>query len=102
MAEVTTLADVNIAPSQLKRRIRSDAIDHLDRAFEVKQRRDFDQAADRNHREDPDDEDNRVLFEYLMPGPERHFVAPHSAGRRATGIGTGISTTVSASPTRTV
>ena len=35
VAEVATFANVDVAPSQLERRVRPDAIDHLDGAFEI-------------------------------------------------------------------
>jgi hypothetical protein len=48
----------------------SDAVDHLDRALQVKQRRDLDETADRDHRQNPTNEDDRVLLKYLVSAPE--------------------------------
>ena len=70
MAEVATFADIDIAPGELERRVRPDAVDHLNRALQVKQRRDLDQAADRDHRQDSNHKNDRVFFEDLVPGPE--------------------------------
>ena len=52
MADVTPFADVNFSPGQLERRIRPHAIDFLNRAFKIKQRRNLDDAADGNSDED--------------------------------------------------
>src|SRR6478672_8604133 len=70
VAEIAPLADVDVAAGQLKRSVWPDAIDHLDRALQIEQRRDLDQTADRDHRKDSNDQDDRILFENLMSRPE--------------------------------
>jgi hypothetical protein len=70
MAEVATLANVDVATGQLQRRVRPDTIDHFDRALQVEQGGNLDQTADRDHNQDPDDQDDRVLFENVVPCPE--------------------------------
>jgi hypothetical protein len=70
MAEIAALADVNVAASQLQRRIGPDAVNYFDRALQIKQRRNLDEAADRDDRENLDHKEDRVLFEDLVPGPE--------------------------------
>jgi hypothetical protein len=70
VTEIAPLADVDIAAGQFQRGVRPDPVDYLDRALQVKQRGDLDQAADRDHRENSHDQDDRVLFENLMSCPE--------------------------------
>ena len=70
VAEIAAFADIDIAAGQFQRRVRPDAVDHLDRALQIEQRGDLDEAADRDHRENAHDEDDRILLEDLMPGPE--------------------------------
>ena len=70
MAEIAAFANVDVAPHKFERRVRPDAINDLDRALQVEQRRDLDQTADRDDRKNPDHEEDRVLFEDLVPGPE--------------------------------
>src|SRR4051812_30159291 len=72
MAEVASLADVDVAAGQFERRVGANAVDHLDGALEVEQRRDLDQTADGDHHQDSRDQDDRVLFEDLVPVPEGH------------------------------
>ena len=47
MAEIAALADVDVAPGELERRVGPHALDLLDRALQIEQRRDLDDAADR-------------------------------------------------------
>src|SRR5437868_6221222 len=79
MAEVATFAHIDIAAGQFQRRIRANAIHHLDGALQIEQRRDLDQATDRDDPEDTRDEDDRVLLENGVSVPERH-AASYSAG----------------------
>ena len=67
MAEIAALTNVDVAARKLERRVRPHAVDLLDRALEIEQRRDFDEATDRDHHEYARDQDDRVLFEDLMP-----------------------------------
>src|SRR4051794_7559793 len=80
MAEVATLADIDVSAGQFERRIWPNAIDSLDRALEVEKRGDLDQTAYSDDSENSHDQDDRILLEDLMPCPERHLTAPHSAG----------------------
>src|SRR4051794_11269006 len=63
MAVVTALAHIDVATGELERRVGPHAIDLFDRALEIEQRRDLNEAADRNHDQHADDKDNRVLLE---------------------------------------
>src|SRR6266567_6762354 len=74
VAEIAAFPDVDIATGKLQRGIRPDSIDHLDRTLEIEQRGNLDEATDRDHREDAHDEDDRVLLENMVPGPERHWM----------------------------
>src|SRR5205085_964023 len=88
MAEIAALADIDVAAGELERRVGPDAVDHLDRALEVEQRRDLDETADRDHQQNADDQDDRVLFENLVACPERHgkLLIPPAEERRASGL----------------
>ncbi len=73
MAEVAALAHVDVAGNPVS----SSGVYGLMPSttsivlFEIEQRRDFDEAADRDHREDTHDEgDDRTVLEDLMSGPE--------------------------------
>ena len=67
VTEVTALADIDVASGEFERRVRPDAIDFLDRALEIEQRSDLDETADGDHHQDSRDQDDRVLFEDLVP-----------------------------------
>src|SRR4029079_6102064 len=85
VAEIAAFADVDIALGEFERGIRPDAIARLDRAFQIEQRLDFHEAADRDHGEDAYDQDDRVALQDLVPAPERHLAAPYSFGCGASG-----------------
>ncbi len=51
VAEIASFADVDVAPGQLQRRVGPHAVDHFDRALQIEQRRDLDETADRDDRE---------------------------------------------------
>src|SRR4029079_4981327 len=78
MAVVTALAHIDVAPGELERRIGPHAVDLLYRAFEIEQRRDLDETADRNYDQHADEENDRVLLKDRVFLPERHRF--HSAG----------------------
>src|SRR5215213_4759735 len=63
VAVVAALAHIDVAASELERRIGPHAVYLLDRALEVEQRRDLDEAADRDYDQNADDENNGVLLE---------------------------------------
>src|SRR3954468_12140242 len=70
VAEIAALADVDVAPGELEGRVGPHPLDLLDRALEVEQRHDLDEAADCDDDQDADDEDDGVLLEELVPLPE--------------------------------
>ncbi|CKX68399.1 Uncharacterised protein [Mycobacterium tuberculosis] len=70
MAEIATLADIDIAPGQLEGSVRPHAVDLLDRALQVEQWCYFNETTDRNNCENSDNEDDRILLEDLMTFPE--------------------------------
>src|SRR5215472_13087549 len=72
VTEITSFAYVDRAPCQLERRIGPHAIDLLDRALEIEERCDLDDAADGDYEQNADDQKDRILFENLVPSPERH------------------------------
>ena len=63
VAEIAALAHVDVASGELERRVGPHAVDLFDRVLQVEQRHDLDEAADRDHDQDADDEDDRVLLE---------------------------------------
>jgi hypothetical protein len=58
---------LSAASGKLERGVRPDAVDLLDRALEIEQRSDLDETADGDHHQNSRDQDDRVLFEDLMP-----------------------------------
>ena len=54
MTVVAAFADIDVAACKLQRRVRTYAAHGLDRAFEVVQRHDLDQSADRDHQQGQD------------------------------------------------
>src|SRR3974377_943391 len=76
MAEIAALADVDVTASELERRIRPYAFHLFDRVFKVEQRNDFDEATDRDHEQDADDQDDRVFFKNGVFLPEQHCQTP--------------------------
>src|SRR3954447_17017586 len=78
MAVIAALAHVDVAAGKLEGCVRSHAVNLLDRALQVKQRRDLDEPAERDHDQHADQQDDRVLLEDRMLLPERHLY--HSAG----------------------
>src|SRR5579872_2581970 len=79
MAKVAPFPDIDVAAGQLQRRVRPHAVDHFDRAFEVEQRCDLDQAANGDDSQDSHNQDDRVRFEDLVSTIEGHG-EPYSAG----------------------
>ena len=63
MAEIAPFTHVDVAPRQFERRVRTHAVDGLDRALQVEERSDFNQAADGDHEQDADEQDYAVFFE---------------------------------------
>eukprot|EP01037_Dinobryon_pediforme_P021487 gene21488-22362_t len=57
VAVVAAFADVDVAASQLKRRIGTDPLDLLDGALQVEQRQDLDEAADGDDDDDAEQQD---------------------------------------------
>ena len=80
MAEIAAFADIDVATGQFQRRVRPDAIDHFDGALQIEQRRNLDEAANGNDRENTSDQDDRGFLKDLVSAPERNLVAPPSAG----------------------
>ena len=63
VAEIAALSHVDVAAGELERRVGPHAVDLLDRVLQVEQRHDLDETADRDHDQDADDENDRVLLE---------------------------------------
>src|ERR1700730_17451486 len=76
MTEIAALAHVDRATGELERRVGTHALDLLDRAFEVEQRSDLDDAPDRDDQQDADDEKDRVLLDHLVAREDRHDPPP--------------------------
>jgi hypothetical protein len=70
MAEVAAFAHIDVAPGKLQRRIGTNAIDLFDGVLHVEERHDFHEAANGDHEQDPDQKDDRVLFENGVSVPE--------------------------------
>jgi hypothetical protein len=79
MAQIAALAHVDVAAGKLERRVGPHAVDLLDRALEVEQRRNLEDSTDRDHQQNADDQQDRVVLENAVAGHQRHGV-PHSAG----------------------
>jgi hypothetical protein len=54
MAEIAALADIDIPAGQFERRIRPHALDLFDGGFDPEERSYLHQAANRDHKKDPD------------------------------------------------
>src|SRR6516225_4974591 len=80
MAEIAPLAHIDVTSGKLKRGVGPHALHFLDRTLEIKQRPDLDHAADRDHEQNADDKQDRVLLDDLMFGKDRHDTPFHSAG----------------------
>src|SRR5437870_5780193 len=55
VAEVASLAHVDVASGELERRVRAHALDLLDRVVEIEERRDFDDTADSHDQQGSDE-----------------------------------------------
>ena len=71
VAQIAALADIDIAAGELERRIGPHAVRRLDRAFQIEQRHDFDEAADRDDDQDADQQQDRVAFQDPVFLPKR-------------------------------
>ena len=70
MAVVAALPHVDVAAGHLERGVGPDALHLLDGALQVEERHDLHEAADGNHDQHAEDEDDRVGLEDLVTGPE--------------------------------
>ena len=70
VAEIAALSYVDVAPGELERGVRPHAVDLFDRILQVEQRHDLDEAADRNHDQDTDDENDRIFLEDSVSRPQ--------------------------------
>ena len=61
VAHIAAFADIDVAPGKLERRIGPHALDLLDGRVEPEQRRDLDDAADRDDDEDADEEQDEFF-----------------------------------------
>src|SRR3546814_528254 len=66
VAGVAALAHVNVAPREFERRIGPHSIDFLDRVVDPEQRRDLDDAADRDGDQRKEAEQADIAFELLV------------------------------------
>ena len=84
MAEIAALADIDVAAGEFERRVGPHAVGGLDRAAQIEQRHDLDQAADRDDDQNADQKEDRVAFEdpVLLPQRRRHERSSYSAGAR--------------------
>src|SRR5271169_6907838 len=71
VTQIATFAQVDVAARELERRMRAHALHGFERAPEIEERDDLDQAADRDQRENGDDEVDRIGLHELMPGEQR-------------------------------
>ncbi len=60
VADVAALADVDVAPGQFQRRVGTHALHLLDGVLEVEERRDLDDAADRDDEQRADQQQSGV------------------------------------------
>ena len=63
MAKITTFAHVDVATGELERRIGPHAGGRLDRAAQIEQGHDLNQAADRDHDQNPEQKQDRIALE---------------------------------------
>ncbi|MNX82902.1 hypothetical protein D3C86_1146450 [compost metagenome] len=63
VADITSLADVDVAPGQLQRRVGPHALHLLDGVFEIEERCDFHDAADRDDQQGADQKQRGVAFD---------------------------------------
>src|SRR3990167_9917155 len=80
MADVAAFANVDVAPLQFERCIGAHAVNFLDRVLEIEERSDLDEAADRNHHQDADGQEQGMALECFVPFHESHDGVPYSAG----------------------
>ena len=62
VAEIAALADVDVPARQLQRRVGAHPVHLLDGRLQVEQRRDLDEAADGDHEENAEKQDEGVLL----------------------------------------
>ena len=72
VAVVAALADVDVAAHQLERRVGADALDLLDRALDLEQRRDLHDPADRDRDQDQDEQQDPAGLDPLVLAHQRH------------------------------
>ncbi len=63
MADIATLADIDVAAGELQRRVGTHAVNLLDRAVHPKEWRNLHRAADSDDDEDADQQEDRIFFE---------------------------------------
>ena len=65
VAKVAAFAHVDVAAGELERRVRPHALHGLDGALQIEERDDLDQAADGDHDENAEDEEERALLQQM-------------------------------------
>ena len=90
VAKVAAFAHIDVAAGEFERRVGPHALHGFDGALQIEERHDLDQAADRDHDENAEDEEDRILLQDVVPGEKRpavvrlrgaaHALSPHSAG----------------------
>ncbi len=71
MAQITAFADIDIAAGEFVRRIRPHAVCGFDGALQVEQRHHFDEAADCDHDQNADQQQDRIALDDAVFLPER-------------------------------
>ncbi|MNW07427.1 hypothetical protein D3C71_2040310 [compost metagenome] len=76
MTDVAAFANVDVAAREFQRRIGPHAFDLLDGVFEIEQRRDFNDAADRNDEERANEQQCCVAFQQGVFVENGHGLCP--------------------------